>query len=103
MSAPFVTDASTAMVWVHPAQATPETEALLTQVEEGTEVVVPALWFTEVANALLVLERRKRLTTRERREALERLIQLRLVPELDGPRMAFSRTSELAATHGLSV
>jgi predicted nucleic acid-binding protein len=103
VSAAFVPDASTAIAWVHPAQATPETEALLTQVEEGAELVVPALWFAEVANALLVLERRKRLTARERREALERLTQLQPVPELDGPRLAFSKTSELATTHGLSV
>ncbi len=45
MSSPFVPDASTAMAWVHPAEATSDTEALLTLVEEGAEVVVPALWF----------------------------------------------------------
>jgi predicted nucleic acid-binding protein len=66
-------------------------------------VVVPGLWFVEVANALLVLERRKRLTAAERREALDRLFQLRPTPESDGVRLAFSKTSELAATHGLSV
>ena len=30
MSASFVPDASTAIAWVHPAQGTPETDALLT-------------------------------------------------------------------------
>ena len=103
MSVSFVPDASTAIAWVHPGQATPATDALLTQVEQGAEVVVPALWFTEVANALLVLERRKRLTARERREALERLAQLQPVLDVEGPPLAFSKTSELAATHGLSV
>jgi predicted nucleic acid-binding protein len=103
MSKAFVVDASTAIAWVHPAQATPEIDKLLAQLEQGADAVVPALWFTEVANALLVLERRKRLTTRERTEALDRLNQLQPIADLDGPRLAFSRTSELAASHGLSV
>ena len=103
MNVSFVPDASTAIAWVHPAQATPGTDALLTQVEQGAEVVVPGLWFAEVANALLVLERRKRLTARERREALERLAQLQPILDVEGPPLAFSKTSELAARHGLSV
>ncbi len=103
MSTPFVPDASVTVAWVHPVQGDAMTDALLTRIEEGAEIVVPTLWFVEVANVLLGLERRRRLAGRERREALERLTALRPVLDLDGARSAFGTTSELAAKHGLTV
>jgi predicted nucleic acid-binding protein len=99
----FVPDASTAIAWVHPGQASVESDALLFRVEKGAELVVPGLWFVEVANALLVLERRRRIGRSDRGEALERLQQLNPTLDVDGPRMAFSRSSEIAASLGLSV
>jgi len=66
----FVADASVAIAWVHPAQATDATQALLKSIRSGAGIHVPALWPLEVANALLVLTRRKRLTEDERRLAL---------------------------------
>ena len=53
MSGAFVADASVAVAWVHPAQATEATQAMLESVREGAVAHVPALWFAEVANALL--------------------------------------------------
>ncbi len=72
----FVTDASTAIAWIHPAQATPETQLLLDAISDGTQVFVPALWPLEVSNALLILERRKKLVATEREAALSALNQL---------------------------
>ena len=40
----FVVDASMAIAWVHPAQATDESDAWLDRVVAGAELVVPALW-----------------------------------------------------------
>jgi hypothetical protein len=54
MSGPFVADASVAVAWVHPAQATRATTAMLQSIANGAIVEVPALWPVEVANALLV-------------------------------------------------
>jgi predicted nucleic acid-binding protein len=99
----FVADASVAVGWVHPAQATPDTEAMLAAIAEGATLEVPALWPLEVANALLVLVRRRKLTDDDRRTALRWLRGLRLRVDEDGPSLAFSRLSELAATHNLSV
>lgn len=48
----LVVDASVATAWVHPAQATTQTNALHIQIGQGTRVVVPALWPLEMANAL---------------------------------------------------
>lgn len=99
----FVVDASIAVAWVHPAQATKETDALLDEVESGARPVVPALWFLEVANALLVLERRKKIRTEERAAALEALWALDALVDDAGHRLALDKLSELATEHGLSV
>ena len=62
MSASFIVDASVGFAWVYQGQATPETDRLLNDVAAGATVVVPALWFLEMSNVLLVAQRRHRLT-----------------------------------------
>ena len=99
----FVADASVAVGWVHPAQATGQTEAMLDAIAEGAVLEVPALWPLEVANALTVLVRRRKLTEKERQTGLGwlRALPLRVVHEMSS--LAFSLLSELATTHRLSV
>jgi hypothetical protein len=63
----FVADASIALAWVHPSQATEFTNTLLDEVEKGAIVHVPNLWPIEVDNALLVGVRRKLITESQRR------------------------------------
>jgi predicted nucleic acid-binding protein len=99
----WVVDASLGLAWVHPAQATEQTNTLLQELKGDVHLVVPALWFQEMANALLVLERRKRINANERREALSTLQALGAKPDLEGALLAFGRISELAEVHGLSV
>ena len=48
----FVADASVAIGWVHPAQATPQTDSMLEAIAGGATVEVPALWPLEVATRL---------------------------------------------------
>ena len=103
MSQVFVIDASVGFAWLHPAQATPETEKLLEQVGNGAQVVVPSLWFIEIANSLLVLQRRKKLTADERKSALETLGALNLTVDEESAREAFRKVSELAEKHGLTA
>lgn len=103
MSAAFVVDASMAFAWVLPNQASAEAEALLERIEAGVEAVVPSLWFLEVANGLLVAQRRKRVTAPERMLALVRLSALSLTVDEDAARDVFGRTSMLAEQFGLSV
>jgi len=103
MTAGYVIDASVGFSWVHSDQATPDTEAVLGDLEAGALVVVPALWFIEMANGLLVLQRRKRLTAAERREALLTLAGLRLSVDDAASQDAFGQTSTLADKYGLSV
>ena len=99
----FVADASVAIGWVHPAQATPETIAMLDAIADGATLEVPALWPLEVANALTVLARRGKLTEDERRAGLGWLRGLRLQVDHEMATLAFSRLSELATKYQLSV
>jgi predicted nucleic acid-binding protein len=103
MTRAFVADASVAIGWVHPAQATRETAAMLDAVADGATLEVPALWPLEVANALIVLVRRRKLSDDERQTGLGWLRGLRLRLDHEMTALAFSRLSELAAAHNLSV
>ena len=103
MSASFIVDASVGFAWVYEGQATPETDGLLNQVAAGATVIVPALWFLEMANVLLVAQRRHRLTAIQRKEALEKLAAMQFTMDEEGMRHAFGITSELAEKHGLSI
>jgi predicted nucleic acid-binding protein len=103
MTRAFVADASVAIGWVHPAQATTQTAAMLDAIADGATLEVPALWPLEVANALIVLVRRRKLSEDERRMGLGWLRGLRLRVDHEMSALAFSRLSELAAAHQLSV
>jgi predicted nucleic acid-binding protein len=103
MSKPFIADASIAVAWIHPAQATTETDAMLAAIEAGATVEVPALWPLEVANALIVLVRRNKLREQDRQSALNWLRALPVKIDHDTASLGLTTLSELASTHTLSV
>lgn len=103
MTEAFVVDASLALAWVLPSQASSAAEALLARIESGAVPVVPALWFLEVANGLLAAERRKLLTPAERHQALGQLSGMRFTVDDESGHAAFGRVSALADEHRLSV
>ena len=103
MTGAFVVDASVAIAWVHPAQATAQTAAMLDAIANGATIEVPALWSLEVANALLVMVRRRKLADEERQTALGWLRGLPVRVDHEMSAVAFSRLSELAVAHRLSV
>jgi len=59
-----VLDASVALAWCFPDEQSPYADQVLQELE-GRSVLVPAIWALEIANGLLVGERRKRLTQGE--------------------------------------
>lgn len=103
MSAGWVIDASIAISWVHPGQATAETEKLLEAVESGVLFTVPSLWFLEVANTLFVLQRRRRITRLDRELALKSLGELNVTTDDERSIIAFHVISRLAEKESLSV
>jgi predicted nucleic acid-binding protein len=99
----FVADASVAIAWVHPAQATHETEAMLDRLAAGDTLVVPALWPLEVANVLTILSRRRKLTPDDARTAIEIIRELPIVIDHEAAAIAFTRLADLAREHDLTV
>ena len=103
MTQSFVADASVAIAWIHPAQSTRETEAMLDGLGGGDSLVVPALWPLEVANALTVLRRRRKLTREEVRSAIEIIRELPVIIDHEAAALAFTRLVGLASELEVTV
>ena len=103
MKKAFVADASVAVAWCTPAQASAITDRLLDDILSGSTVAVPPLWPYEVANALLILWRRKKLDPDDYSEARMLLDRLPVSVDNDGPRLAATRIGDLAMEHELTV
>ncbi len=103
MSSSFVVDASVGFGWIYQEQATPESDQLLNEVAAGASVIVPALWLLEMANVLMMAQRRRRLTASQRKAAIEKLTAIQLTIDEEGSRRAFGEISALAEKHGLTI
>jgi predicted nucleic acid-binding protein len=103
LSAGFVVDASVGFSWVYHDQATPETHALLNEIGSGVPVVVPSFWFLEMANVLLMAQRRHKLSAAQRKTALEKLAAMQFTVDDAAAGSAFHQISELAEKYGLTV
>jgi predicted nucleic acid-binding protein len=68
-------DASVALAWCFEDEATEATDVVLDRLRND-EAAVPAIWPLEVANVLLVAERRDRLSEAQASRFLELLTQL---------------------------
>lgn len=103
MTTGFVADASVGVAWSVASQSSNETEHLLDEVSTGQPLYVPVLWVYEVANALLVLTRRKKIRPQESASARRALANLNPVVDEEGPQAALGTVSDLAAEHDLSI
>jgi predicted nucleic acid-binding protein len=65
--------------------------------------VVPGLWALEVGNILLILERRRVLTTTARREHLDDLSRLPIVVDHEATARAWRDIMALAERHNLTL
>jgi predicted nucleic acid-binding protein len=99
----FVVDASMGVSWVCEDQATLESDALLNQVTSGVPVVVPSFWFLEMANVLLILQRRGKLTAAQKKFALEKLAAMQFTVDDEAASNAFGQINDLAERHRLTV
>ncbi len=99
---PFVVDASLALSWCFADETTPYSRAVLAALET-TYAVVPALWPFEIANALALAERRKRITLDGTAEFLETLRCLPIQIERREPQWVWQATIALARHHRLTA
>jgi predicted nucleic acid-binding protein len=97
-----VLDSSAALGWMLPDEAGDAAAALLDAVETGG-AVVPSLWPLEIANALLMAERRQRLTAPEADEARGIVGGLPIQIEPMPVARAMHDITSLARSHGLTA
>jgi len=99
---PFVLDASVTLAWAFEDEATPATEALLDRVrDEGG--IVPAVWPLEVANGLLLGERRGRLAEAQTMRFVQTLQGLPISVDDGALGEAFGAVLTLGREHGLTT
>ena len=98
----IVLDASVAVAWFFEDEKTPFTEGVLDLLSAGTEVLTPAIWPFEVANALLVAERRKRITIAQVTALLRRIAGLPISIEPIEAGRAFEHILSVARQQNLT-
>jgi len=98
----FVLDASVTLAWAFREELNAYTRGVLKQLRQG-QARVPALWSLEVANALLVAERRGRVKQGEVEQFLAFLAELPISVEPILPERTFDQVLLLAREQGLSV
>lgn len=95
-----ILDASAALAWCFENEHTPESDLLLERVQSDG-ALVPPIWDLEVGNALLVAERRGRLTSAAVAHYVALLESLPIEPAEDEPTVG--ELVALARRHGFST
>jgi predicted nucleic acid-binding protein len=98
----IVIDASVALAWCFPDEASDYADSVLLAVESQT-VIVPAIWAAEITNALLVGERRKRIRRPEVQRFVELLKGLNIVEDAQSVADAVRNIFPLAQNYSLSA
>lgn len=100
----FVLDASIVLTWCFPDEQAQKAQEVSERIASGDTVVVPAFWRHEILNALLVGERRNRLTPELIRMFIADLNRLPVnVDDGATPDTVFNTTQALCRKHGLTA
>ena len=98
----IVIDASVALAWCFPDEASDYADDVLVALD-GRTAMVPAIWSLEITNALLVGERRKRIRQPEVRRFVELLKGLSILEDGQPFADTVSNILPLAREHDLSA
>ena len=99
---PAVVDASVALAWCFPDEASDYADKVLVGLE-GKQILVPAVWGLEVANAILVGERQKRLGQMEIQRFTTLLASLPITQDALSASQYVKDLLPLAREYGLSA
>jgi len=99
----LVMDGSTALGFLMSDEQAPRAFRALDALERGVPTFVPSHWALDLANGLLVAERRKRLSRADVAEAADVLGQLPIETDAETGRRAIGETAALARQYGLTV
>ena len=98
----LVLDASVTLSWCFEDEAHTYGDAVLEYLESG-EALVPGIWPLEVGNALLVAERKGRLSKADSARFVTLLGQLPITVEQESPERMLGEIIALAREHSLST
>jgi predicted nucleic acid-binding protein len=98
----LVVDASLTAAWCFEDEQTQYARNVLRHAE-SLDFLVPAIWPVEMANVLLVNERRKRITPNDTIRAVTLFKELAIQVDRAGNLQPFDATLLLARAHGLSA
>lgn len=93
-------DASIALAWCFPDETSDYADAVLVALE-GQIMLVPSVWRLEIANAILVGERRRRLNQPEIKQFTTLLENLSLLQDTGPVAKHVGDVLPIARTHGL--
>lgn len=99
----LVIDASLALAFVLDDEATEETDTILESFGDGAVAVAPTLWQWEVANSLLHIEKRKRISRDDRARHLSSLGALPIRLDSKSASEAWTGALQLADRHAITV
>ncbi len=99
----LVLDGSAALGFLMSDERAPEASAALDALERGVPTWVPCHWALEVANGLLVAERRKRASHADVAEALDVVLSLPVEVDPDTVGHVAGETAGLARQYGLTI
>ena len=98
----FVVDSSIALTWCFEDEATPTADALLVRLtKDGAHA--PSLWALEVLNALVMAQRRGRITSETRQDRLALLHALPITLDTETAAQAWTTTNRLAERYDLTL
>ncbi|MFZ0284428.1 MAG: type II toxin-antitoxin system VapC family toxin [Terriglobales bacterium] len=97
-----VLDASVPLAWCFEDESDALPERVLDVLETGTEMLTPSIWPLEVANALLMAERRERITNAQATAFLQRISKLPILVEPISPSRAFEHILQVARQYQLT-
>ena len=97
----LILDASSVLSWCFEDESGPEADALIDQVA-AAGALVPAIWSLEVANALVMAERRDGISREDSDAFIAMLEELPITIDAGTASRAFHDTMTLARDHTLS-
>jgi predicted nucleic acid-binding protein len=99
----WVLDSSMALAWALPDETSKQADRFLSGVSEKNLLWVPALWWYEIANVLVMAQRRKRLAEADRMRLMElyRILPIQTDKTLDSDTIL--RLHTLAMQYNLSA
>lgn len=99
----LVIDSSIALGFVLKDEQEPRALRARELIRQGVSTFVPAHWSVEVANGLVMAERRKRASQADTTESLNLIAALPVVTDEETARRVGSETTALARQYGLTV